>query len=247
MPHKLLSLFAIAFTFCFPLKQVLASPEEDWQKLFEVQLQRAYQRAVEDAYNAQPDEVHHQLWAITPDNPQLIWRKSKEQKQVLMVTWTSWDGYSDRVGQKMDLEREIWVTAVPELQQFASQLDLSENSLILRLEQYLGLPPHNGKTKFVQMWVNSRDLFRPCPDSEINDTRCEIQFPPRVWRAHQYWFIDKMLTSYGEEGYPLTRLGYTYDWGSLETEAGASEFVIRKGAEVEIESVTETIEYVRGN
>ena len=105
------------------------------------------------------------------------------------------------------------------------------------------------------MWVNPRDLFRPCPDSEISDTRCEVQFSQRVWRAHQYWFIDKMLTSYGDwlcqcaernRGYPLTRLGYTYDWGSLDTEAGASEFVIRKGAEVEIKSVTETIEYVRG-
>ena len=63
---------------------------------------------------------------------------------------------------------------------------------------------------------------------------------------HQYWFIKKMLTSYGDRGYPLTRLSYTYDCGSLETEAGASEFVIRKGAEVEIESVMETIDYVRG-
>ncbi len=98
-----------------------------------MQLQRAYQRAVEDAYDIQPDEIHHELWAITPDNPQLIWRKSKGQQQVLMVTWTSWDGYGDRLGQKMDLGREIWVTAVPELRQFASQLDLSPKSLSLRL------------------------------------------------------------------------------------------------------------------
>ncbi len=89
-----------------------------------------------------------------------------------------------------------------------SKLDFSPTSLTLRLEQYLGLPPHNGKTKFVQMWVNPRDLFRPCPDSEISDTRCEVQFPPRVWLVHQHWFIDKMLTSYGDRGYPLTRLGY---------------------------------------
>ncbi len=237
-------LLAITLTLSLPSARALASPEDDWQELFEVQLQRAYQRAVEDAYDAQPDEINHELWAITPDNPQLIWREEKGQKQVLMVTWTSWNGYSDRVGQKMDLEREIWVTAAPELQQFASQLDLSPTSLTLRLEQYLGLPPHNGKTKFVQMWVDPREIFRPCPDSEISDTRCELQFPQRVSRAHKDWLIDKMLTSYGEPGYPLTRLGYTYDWGSLETEFGASEFLIRKGAQVEIESVTETIESI---
>lgn len=40
------------------------------------------------------------------------------------------------------------------------------------------------------MWVNPRDLFRPCPDPEISDTRCEVQFSPRVWRAHQYWFKE---------------------------------------------------------
>ncbi|MDJ0589602.1 MAG: hypothetical protein QNJ72_06340 [Pleurocapsa sp. MO_226.B13] len=180
MKPQLLGLLTITLTLGFPIQQLLASTKEDWQELFEVQLQRAYQRAVEDAYNIQSDEVHHELWAITPDNPQLIWREEKGQQQVLMVTWTSWDGYGDRIGQKMDLEREIWVTAVPELQQFAFKLDLSENSLILRLEQYLGFPPHNGKTKFVQMWVNPRELFRPCPDPEISDTSCEVQFSPRV-------------------------------------------------------------------
>ena len=213
-------------------------------------MQRSYQRAVEDGpdYDVSTSTMKFitSSRAITPDNSQLIWRKERGQQQVLMVTWTSWDGYSDRIGQKMDLEREIWVTAVPELQQFASALELSPTSLTLRLEQYLGLPPRNGKTNFVQIWVNPKDLFRPCPDPEISDTRCEVQFSPRVWRVHQYWFIDKMLKSYGDRGYPLTRLGYTYDWGSLETETGASEFVIKKGAKVEIESVTETIEYVRG-
>lgn len=103
MPKQLLCLFSITLTFFFPLKQVLAFPEDEWQELFEMQLQRADQRAVEDAYDVQPDEINHELWAITLDNPQLIWRKEKGQQQVLMVTWTSWDGYGDRIGQKMDL------------------------------------------------------------------------------------------------------------------------------------------------
>lgn len=95
----------IIFILGFPVQKLSASPDGDWRELFEVKLQRTYQRAVKDAYDVQPDEIHHELWAITPDNPQLIWRESKGQKQVLMVTWTSWNGYSARIGQKMNLGR----------------------------------------------------------------------------------------------------------------------------------------------
>ncbi|MDY7014079.1 MAG: hypothetical protein SVX43_10880, partial [Cyanobacteriota bacterium] len=236
---------SLTFIFGFPSAPLSASEEEDWRSLFEMQLQRSYQRAIQDADDAQRSEISNTLWPITPDNPNLRWREVNGQPQVLVVTWTSWNGYRDRVGQTMQLSREVWVTAVPELQQFAAQLNFDPESLTLRLEQYLGLPPHNGKTQFVQMWVDPQDLFRPCPDPEIIDTRCEVQFPETVARSHQMWFIELLLSSYNPQGYPWTRLGYTYDWGRIETEVGASEFILREGAEVEIESVVETIEYIR--
>ena len=249
MKRQILSLLGIGITLVLnlPTKQLLASRNSDWRKLFEVQLSRAYQIAVKDARNAQENEISNQLLPITLDNPNLVWRNVKGKPQVLMVTWTSWNGYDDKVSQTMPLTQEVWVTTVPELQKFAAKLNLSRKSLTLRLEQYLGLPAHNGKTKFVQMWVNPKDLFRPCADPEINDTRCELSFPQQVQPTHRYWVFKKRFTSYGENGYPWTRLGYTYDWGSLDTEVGASEFVIKKGAEVEIESVTKTIKYVQKN
>ncbi|MDJ0617929.1 MAG: hypothetical protein QNJ63_14490 [Calothrix sp. MO_192.B10] len=237
----------ITLVLTLPAKQLLASGESDWRKLFEIQLSRGYQLAVKDARNAQSDEISNTLLSITLDNPKLVWRKVKGKPQVLMVTWTDWDGYDNQIGEKMRLTREVWVTAVPELKKFAAKLNLSEKSLTLRLEQYLGLPAHNGKTKFVQMWVNPIDIFRPCPDPEINDTRCELRFSQPVEQMHRQWLLKKMLTSYGRNGYPWTRLGYTYDWGSIETEVGASEFVIQEGAEVEIESVVETMKYIQGN
>ncbi|WP_088240303.1 hypothetical protein [Calothrix rhizosoleniae] len=247
MKRKILTLLVIGITLVLnlPTKQLLASHNADWRKLFEVQLSRAYQIAVKDARNAQENEISNKLLPITLDNPNLVWRNVKDKPQVLIVTWTSWDGYDDKVSQTMPLSQEVWVTAVPELQKFAAKLNLSEKSLTLRLEQYLGLPAHNGKTKFVQMWVNPKDLFRPCADPEINDTRCELSFPQQVQPTHLYWVFKKRFTSYGENGYPWTRLGYTYDWGSLDTEVGASEFVVKKGAEVEVESVTKTIKYVK--
>ncbi|MFP5272271.1 hypothetical protein [Coleofasciculus sp.] len=162
-----------------------------------------------------------------------------------MVTWTSWNGYDTQIGLPMELSRETWVTSVPELQTFARTLNLDSESLALRLEQYLGLPPHNGKTKFVEMWVNVSDLFRPCPDAETNDTRCEVKFPETVDLQHQDWINNLQLASYETNGYPWTRLGYSYDWGSLEGEIGASEFVVRKGANITIESVKNTVDYCK--
>ena len=231
-----------------PIQQSLAASPEDLQELqqlLETQLVRSYQQAVEDAVDARIDEIDNSLWSITLDNTDLIWQKVDGKPQVLMVTWTSWDGYDDKIGEKMQLTREVWTTPVPQLQTFISQFNLNEDNLTLRLEQYLGLPPENGKTKFVQMWVEPKDLFRPCPDPEIIDTSCSLKFPSNVEPQYQEWVNEKILTSYGKNGYPWTRLGYTYDWGSITTEIGVSEYVVRVGAEVEIDSVINTIEYVQ--
>ncbi len=240
-------LLGIILTITLFFQQSLIADQKELKELFEIQLQRAYQIAVEDAANPQEDEIDNNLWPITPDNPDLIWREVDGKPQVLMVTWTSWNGYDDKVGEKMPLSREVWTTPGLQLQRFASQLNLSEENLTLRLEQYLGLPYHDGKTKFVQMWVEPKDLFRPCPDPEISDTYCGLEFPSTVEPLHQEWVNEKILTSYGENGYPWTRLGYTYDWGNIATETGGSEFVVRAGAEVEIDSVIDTVEYFKQN
>ncbi|MDB9316673.1 MULTISPECIES: hypothetical protein [Cyanophyceae] len=211
--------------------------------LWETLLKRSYITAVEDAKTADESEISTTLQAISNNNPNLKWRDYQGQKQVLMVTWTSWNGYDNQVDLPVELSREAWVTAVPELKTFAQTLNLNPESLTLRLEQYLGLPPHNGKTKFVEMWVNASDLFRPCPDAEVNDTSCDFNFPDTVEPQHQTWINNLQLVSYGDKGYPWTRLGYSYDWGSLDGEIGASEFVVRKGAKVIISSVKNTVDY----
>ncbi len=157
LSKKIITLIlGIILIFGLPMQKSLAvSPQDlqELQELFDIQLQRSYIQGVEDAANAREDEIDNNLWSITQDNSNLIWREVDGKSLVLMVTWTSWNGYDDKVGEKMQLSREVWTTAVPQLQIFGSQLNLNEDNLTLRLEQYLGLPPHNGKTKFVQMWV----------------------------------------------------------------------------------------------
>lgn len=204
-------------------------------------LEEAYSCAVKDAEIAESEEIVYDLIPITMKNNYLTWNDSGN---VLMISWTSWDGYDESVGQSVELGREVWVTAVPELQDFCSRYDPNDaQEITLRLEQVLGLPPDNGKTKFVEMWVNPQDMFRPSPDPEITDQSAELEFRKNVDKEHKIW-IEKLATeSYGKDGYPWTRLGYTYDWGNLESEVGISEFVIKGGSDVIINSVIDTLDY----
>jgi hypothetical protein len=211
-----------------------------------VDLAQQYAAALQDAKVAEPSEIVDTLTAITPDNAALAWQDDR----VLVVTWTSWKGYDGLVGQETTLRREVWVTAVPQLQSFCQSYAATDTTpLILRLEQLLGLPANNGKTRFVQMWVNPADLLRPSPDGEVDDTVADLEMPgperfpsQQEYEFHRDWFnLQLSLQAYDDpsKGYPWTRLGYTYDWGNPESEVGLSEFVVAAGSTVAIEQVVE--------
>ncbi len=211
-------------------------------------LTEMYAAAIRDAETAEPHEIRTDLTAVTPYTDHLIWEDQAGDSRVLMVTWTSWDGYDALVGGDTVLSREVWVTAAPEVQTFCATHWIRPDKLELRLEQLLGLPPDSGKDRFVELWVDPNDLFRPSPDPEISDHEAGLDLPVSdafviVDPNHVAWFDALLAGSYGEDGYPWTRLGYTYDWGNPCTEVGLSEFVIRSGATVGVRGVTGTWDY----
>lgn len=214
-------------------------------------LNEAYARAVKDAEVAEPGEISRSLIAITEWEPNLQWQGEGDQRQVLVVTWTAWSGYNDKVGQAttLDASRVVWVTTVPELRSFCRAYTSGNPSadLSLRLRQLLGLPPSDQKTTFVEFWVDPDDLFRPAPDPEITDHEAELEFRRTgeitTTSAYESWFNQLRETSYVPPGYPWTRLGYTYDWGNPSSEVGASEFVIRGGATISVAAVYTTQAY----
>jgi hypothetical protein len=172
--------------------------------------------------------------------------------RVLVATWVNdWVAKNNYDGKEGDvitipLDAYPFVTVVPEVKNFCAAPMPAGTNLTLRLEQLLGLPPANGKVKFVQLWVDPNDLFRPCPDPEITDSRCGLDFPTgflTVSLNYVSWFDRQYCQSYGANGYPWTRLGYTYDWGVPAGHVGMSEFVIRPGSQVQICSVTKTEDY----
>ena len=210
-------------------------------------LKQRYHEAVIDAEKAEPSEISKNLVAIVPSNTHLVWKNKTDSlnAKILVVTWTDYNGYDDKIAKPVTLSREIWVTTVPEVKNFCRRL---RENVSLRLEQLLGLPPKAGKTKFVEMWVRPNDLFRPSADPEITDSEAEIEFRTpnafvKVSDNYRAWYTELKRRSYGENGYPWTRLGYTYDWGDSHNHIGMSEFVIMPGATVEINSISSTTEY----
>lgn len=209
-------------------------------------LVQKYTEAVEDAKQAEPHEISDRLIAIKSDNKTLAWKKIGKDNYVKMITWTGWDGYDSQIGKEIVTSRETWGTAFPELKNFCTKLSSKSSAdLSLRLEQLLGLPPKGDKTRVVEFWVKPTDMFRPSPDSEINDNVAELDFPKTATKEHREWINQLKNNSYGENGYPWTRLGYTYDWGSPASKVGLSEFVIQKNAKVYIDSVSKTEEYCK--
>lgn len=213
-------------------------------------LKKEYSAAVVDAAVAEPSEISKNLVAIVPANERLVWKNRGDavNARVLVVTWTSYNGYDNQVGKPYTMSREVWVTTVPEVKNFCKQNSVRN---ALRLEQLLGLPPNNGKTKFVEMWVRPADLYRPSADPEITDSEAETDFPApncyiTVSDEFRKWYNNQKAQSYGDNGYPWTRLGYTYDWGNKKSHVGMSEFVILPGSTVEINSVASTEEYEIG-
>ncbi len=210
--------------------------------------ERRFKEALADAAKSDPARISRNLVAITGTTPSLVWSGEGAARKLLTVVWTSWNGYDNYVGSSVSLTRDVWVTLPFELQGFCSANSIAAKDLSLRLEQLIGLTATGGRTRFVEMWVSPDDLFRPSPDPEITDHEAEIDFPREtrfssVSQQHIDWIDSLKAGSYGPDGMPWTRLGYTYDWGNPGSHVGLSEFVIRSGATVQINSVNATAKY----
>ncbi len=205
------------------------------------------QRAIADAAEATPEEEDSGLVALLPGDPRTSFRTTDGVARVLLAVWTGWDGYAEQVGQEVRLGRSQWSVIPSELRSFCRDLLLSGEARDRRLEQYLGLRPRAGKTHVALMWVAPKNVVRPCPDPEVTDRRCsataEAEDVVIGQHHHRQWFEDLRKRSYREDGYPWTRLGYTYDWSPDTPERGISEFLIPQGTAVRIASYSSTDEF----
>lgn len=212
--------------------------------------------------------VSKELVPILRTNPDLRW---DAQGRVLMVTWSKRKYYEGNIGQPYKVPQgvNVWLTAVPHLQTACRSWNLPPEGLPLRLAQALGMPPPppDGDDAFVQMWVDPKTFFRPCPDPEITDRECQVDLDGgpvdrtgacpwsgdqlsgafvKVADGHLDWMCENWKSSYTgdpQTSYPWTALGYTFDWGDLLHPQGQSEFVVPEGTTVWIEGLSTAAEY----
>ncbi len=194
-----------------------------------------YRAAVEDAKTAGPSEVSSGLTPLRADTPGLVWEGEPGHSRLLVMRWIKNSEFDDFIGRDVTLGYDAFVTVVPEVAEwFRSH---HEPATVPRMEQLLGLPSQNGKTRFVQLWVWPSDLRRPSCDPEVDDTVAQVDFSQGVDRRWVRYMNDRTALCYvGPWPYPWTRLGYTYDWGA-SNHVGVSEFIVWPGSRVGVKAV----------
>jgi hypothetical protein len=212
-------------------------------------LWRRYFLAVEDASVAEKSEISHDLIAINDYNDALPWNDAHTGFYVVSWMPGTYIG-SYVVGSTITPTWDIWVTVSGEAQTAAEESGLCGDALLMRMKEYIGLPPDKTYSYWVEFLVSPEDLFRPGPDPDPGCTTSTLDFPDSttysVGTTYRAWFAENEAGDYvlTRNGYPWTRLGYTYDWGCDTSEVGLSEFVIRQGSTVLVTHVYTNDEYL---
>ncbi|HPO55460.1 MAG TPA: hypothetical protein PKY46_05625 [Ignavibacteriaceae bacterium] len=224
-------------------KESVVSPQP------EKSLAELYKSAIIDAMVADSGEIVTTLTPVTPSNNKLSWKGTPPDQFVLVLIYTKYPNSYPVEDTVVTWWDATWVTLCPELRDWHKDNGTTENNFILRTEQLLGLPPAGGNEWMVEVWVKPQQLIRPAYDNEITDNTSGLFFPDSVSQEYVNWFNGNIVYSYfpakNKNGYPWTRLGYTYDWGNAKSEVGLSEYLIKKNSSVIVKSVQRISDYLK--
>jgi len=243
--YTFIPLFIILLLFAGCEKENSIAPVE------EKSLSELYKEAIIDAMIADSNEVVNTLTPVVPSNSKLSWIGVPPEQYVLTVIYTKYAS-SYPVGDTVLTSWGVtWVSVYPELRNWHKSNGTASDKYILRTEQLLGLPPGNGSEWIVEVWVKPEELIRPSYDNEIDDNTSGLFFPDSISQEYMTWFNGNIVSSYfpakNKNGYPWTRLGYTYDWGNAQSEVGLSEYLIKKNSRIIVKSTQKISDYLSGN
>ena len=198
-----------------------------------------YNAAREKAKNLGPEDIQP---LVTIGEGTDMASMSGDNTQVVLVAWHN-DGDRFKDGEITHLKdgEVLWTFTDKEfLKWFRENHDKVDNWDI-RLKQLLGKAPDTDNRYFTVFWVRVTDMFRPAFFPEINTDMMNTAFTNTLeedtsenamWFKN--WFDKTNATAYRKDGFPWTRLGYTYDWGNPDSKYGLSEFIVKEGAEIEV-------------
>lgn len=205
-----------------------------------------YKQSIVNSIYPDSSKIYTDLVQINSSNKSLIRKSINNEEYILVCTWKQ-----NIVFYNKDVFNTgnwpLWVTTAPELKnRFKSESVKDTNQ---RLIQLLGLPPGSKYSYFVEIWVRPQDLFRPCPDKEITDGKCDLCFPSGTDADHIKWINENRISRYYQcelyNQYPWGQLGYTYDWNpDNKSHVGLSEFIIGANKTVYINRIVPTEEYL---
>lgn len=205
-----------------------------------------YKQSIVNSIYPDSSKIYTDLVQINSSNKSLIRKSINNEEYILVCTWKQ-----NIVFYNKDVFNTgnwpLWVTTAPELKnRFKSESVKDTNQ---RLIQLLGLPPGSKYSYFVEIWVRPQDLFRPCPDKEITDGKCDLCFPSGTDADHIKWINENRISRYYQcelyNQYPWGQLGYTYDWNpNNKSHVGLSEFIIGANKTVYINRIVPTEEYL---
>jgi hypothetical protein len=205
-----------------------------------------YKQSIVNSIYPDSSKIYTDLVQIDSSNKSLIRKSINNEEYILVCTWKQNIAFYNK-----DVFNTgnwpLWVTTAPELKnRFKSESVKDTNQ---RLIQLLGLPPGSKYSYFVEIWVRPQDLFRPCPDKEITDGKCDLCFPSGTDADHIKWINENRISRYYQcelyNQYPWGQLGYTYDWNpDNKSHVGLSEFIIGVNKTVYINRIVPTEEYL---
>ncbi|MFT5165811.1 MAG: hypothetical protein ACI8P3_001041 [Saprospiraceae bacterium] len=211
---------------------------------------KLYQRSIEDAIYPEAKKVDTNLVPLDKQNKNLVWKSINGEDYILVVTWKQNVSYYQKYLDSLFYNTgpyPVWITAAPEL--LHKMKKVKRKYEVQRLKQLLGLPPNAVYSYFVEFWVKPEDLFRPCPDKDVLDKKCDLYFPDQTDSTHIDWINENRISRYYQhelfDQYPWTQLGYTYDWNPKnKSHVGLSEFVIGADKNIAVAAIYTTSEYL---
>lgn len=207
-----------------------------------------YKLSIINSIYPDSSEICNKLVQINDSNKTLIRKNINGEEYILVCTWKQNVSFYQKDTVFNTGTYPIWVTTAPELKNRIKKE--SPKDVNLRLIQLLGLPPTAQYSYFVEFWVRPVDLFRPCPDKEITDSKCDLCFPEGTDAEHIKWINENRISRYYQcdlyYQYPWGQLGYTYDWNPKnKSHFGLSEFIIGVNKTIYINRIVTTLEYLK--
>ncbi|WP_207460851.1 hypothetical protein [Azospirillum sp. SYSU D00513] len=207
--------------------------------------QQLYLTALKNAAIPEQAEVYSGLLALTRSTPGLVWDSEGPNARVKVASFMNEAAFQRYYAADPPARTApaswgtVWVTPVPQLQAFCKAVPGDTTAKVSRVKQWLGLRPEAAYDRVVELWIKPSDLARPCPDTEVTDGSCSVDtgMPPAgADPAYTAWYNGNFRGSYQANGYPWTRLGYTYDWAPATDRlnpvrpVGGSEYIMRPKA-----------------